>query len=75
MEISSWAKMILVLGIILVGIGLIMLFLPKIPGFNRLGRLPGDIVFKKGNVTFYFPLVTSVIISIILTLIFSFFRR
>lgn len=39
------------------------------------GRLPGDVVYRKGNVTFYFPIVTSVVLSILLTLIFRFFRR
>jgi len=40
-----------------------------------LGRLPGDIVVKRGNFSFYFPLATSVILSILLTLILTFFRR
>ncbi len=35
-----------------------------------IGRLPGDIIFKKGNTTFYFPVVTSIVISVVLTLIF-----
>jgi hypothetical protein len=40
-----------------------------------LGRLPGDIVVKRGNFSFYFPLATSIILSILLTLILTFFRR
>ena len=40
-----------------------------------LGRLPGDIVVKRGNFSFYFPLATSIILSILLTLIVTFFRR
>ena len=39
------------------------------------GRLPGDIVVKRGNFSFYFPLATSILLSIILTLLFAFFRR
>jgi len=58
------------LGIALLG-GLLMLG-GKIPG---LGRLPGDIVYRKGNFTFYFPLVTSILLSLLLTLILSLFRR
>ncbi|MDN4072754.1 MULTISPECIES: DUF2905 domain-containing protein [Fictibacillus] len=38
--------------------------------WTLVGKLPGDIVFKKGNTTFYFPIVTSIIISIVLSLIF-----
>jgi uncharacterized membrane protein HdeD (DUF308 family) len=60
------AKFVIVIGIVLVVIGLGMLFLPKIP---FLGRLPGDIIIKRDNFTFYFPLATSVILSIILTII------
>ena len=40
-----------------------------------LGRLPGDITVRRGNTTFYFPLVTSILLSILLTLLFAFFRR
>ncbi len=40
-----------------------------------LGRLPGDFMVRRGPVTFYFPLVTSIIISIVLTLVMMFFRR
>jgi hypothetical protein len=39
------------------------------------GRLPGDIVWRRGNATFYFPIVTCLILSLLLTLIFSFLRR
>jgi hypothetical protein len=40
-----------------------------------LGRLPGDFMVRRGPVTFYFPLVTSIVISILLTLLLMFFRR
>ena len=40
-----------------------------------LGRLPGDIVSERGNGTFYFPLATSIVVSVILTLLFALFRR
>jgi hypothetical protein len=45
--------------------------------FSRLGvaRLPGDFILRRGNFTFYFPLATSIIVSIVLTLLFWFFRR
>ncbi|MCH2277885.1 MAG: DUF2905 domain-containing protein [Acidobacteriota bacterium] len=48
--------------------GLMMLGLP-------LGRLPGDLVFRRGNVTVYLPLVTSVVLSVLLTLLFAMMRR
>ena len=56
-------------GLVLAGIGLLMM--AGIP----FGRLPGDIVIRKGNGTFYFPLATSILLSIILTLLLSLLRR
>ena len=62
-------KLLVIAGLIIAGIGLlVMVGLP-------LGRLPGDITVRRGNTTFYFPLVTSILLSILLTLLFAFFRR
>jgi len=69
---SDLARFLIIIGVILVVVGLALLLLPKIPG---LGRLPGDIVIKRENFTFYFPLGTSILISVILSLIFWLFRR
>jgi len=65
-------KVLLIVGLIMAAIGLFMMFAGKIPW---IGRLPGDIVHKSENVTFYFPLGTSILISIVLTLIFWFIGR
>lgn len=65
-------KLLLILGIILSIMGLIFIFGSKVPG---LGKLPGDIFIKEGNITFFFPIVTCILISIIVTLILSLFRR
>ena len=62
------AKFVMVAGIVIFVIGFIMQFI-------NLGRLPGDIVVKKGNATFYFPVVTSIVISIVLSAIFYFIGR
>ena len=63
---GEMAKIIIVIGVVLVIVGLVMLFLQKIP---FLGKLPGDILVKKENFTFFFPFATSIIISIIVSLI------
>lgn len=63
---TGFAKTIIVLGIVLVLAGLILLLVQKLP---FIGKLPGDIVIKRENFTFYFPLTTSVLISIIVSLI------
>ncbi len=60
------AKTIIILGAVLVVIGLLLLAAQKIP---FLGKLPGDILIKKENFTFYFPLATSIILSIIISLV------
>ena len=65
-------KILIVTGLIMIVAGLAFLFADKIP---FLGRLPGDIYIKRERFTFYFPIATSIIISIILTILFSIFRR
>ncbi|MEW6326975.1 MAG: DUF2905 domain-containing protein [Thermodesulfobacteriota bacterium] len=65
-------KILIVLGLVIAGVGLLFTLGGKIPW---IGRLPGDIYIRRKNFTFYFPLATSLIISIILTLIFMLFRR
>jgi hypothetical protein len=62
-------KLLVIVGIAIAGIGLlVMIGLP-------IGRLPGDITVKRGNFTFYFPLATSIVASILLTLLLSLLRR
>ncbi len=63
---GEMAKIIIVIGVVLVLIGVAMLFIQKVP---FLGKLPGDILIKKENFTFYFPLTTGIIVSIIISLI------
>jgi hypothetical protein len=69
---SEMGRFLVVAGVILAVIGAILWLGPKIPW---LGKLPGDIVWERGNWKFYFPLGTSILISIILTLLFYLFRR
>ena len=69
---EEFGKMLIILGIFILVIGLLLTLGGKIP---YLGRLPGDIVIKRGNFTFYFPIVTCILLSVLLTLIFSLFRR
>ena len=62
-------KLLVLVGLIIAGIGALILF--GVP----LGRLPGDLTFRRGNATFYFPLATSLVVSVILTLLFALLRR
>jgi hypothetical protein len=65
--IQYLGKLLIVLGVIVIAVGGLLLFSGKIPW---IGRLPGDILIQKKNYTFYFPLATSIIISVIITLVF-----
>jgi hypothetical protein len=63
--------MLIFFGIVLGVVGAIMLVAPQIPW---LGKLPGDISYRGKNVTFYFPLGTSILLSVVLSLILYLFR-
>jgi len=64
MQQPAWA--LIVLGAVLVLVGLVWLLAPQVPW---LGRLPGDIVIERKNFRFYFPIVTCIVISAVLTAI------
>ncbi len=69
-------KLLMVLGIVLLGVGALLTFGGKLP--FRLGRLPGDIVYQGRNGSFYFPVVTCVLVSVVLSLLMwvvNHFRR
>ena len=63
------AKLLVIAGLIIAGAGLLMM--AGLP----IGRLPGDLTFRRGNTTVYIPLATSILASVILTLLFSLLRR
>jgi hypothetical protein len=67
-------RWIVTLGLILAAVGVLVMAAEKL-SFFRLGRLPGDIVYRRKNFVFYFPLATSVLLSVLLTLVFWLFRR
>lgn len=64
---DSIGKLLIVFGLLIAAVGVILLLAGRLPW---LGRLPGDIHIQRGNWTFYFPLATSLLVSIVLTLIF-----
>jgi uncharacterized protein HemY len=65
-------KLLIFAGIVIVGVGILLILVPKIPW---LGRLPGDIIIEKKNFKFYFPITTSIIITVILSLILYLLRK
>jgi hypothetical protein len=71
-EYQQIGKLLIFAGIFIVVLGILFFFGDKIP---FLGKLPGDIYIKKKNFTFYFPIVTSLLLSLIISLIIYFFRN
>jgi len=83
---SEWAtigKVMIGMGLMIAGLGVVLLAADRVPGlsslFSWLGKLPGDISVKKEHFSFHFPIATSILLSIVLTLLFYilgwFFRR
>jgi len=69
---SELGKYLVILGLVIAGVGILLW-----SGFGRnwLGRLPGDIHYAKGNVSFHFPIVTCLLLSLLVTLILWLFRK
>ena len=70
--ISSWGKLFIVAGILFIIVGLFMHFGVRIP---FIGRLPGDILIRKKQMTLYFPVMSCIVLSIILSLLIKFFKH
>lgn len=73
-ELSGFGRLLIIMGLAIAGIGILLEVVARgwLPG---LGRLPGDIYVQRGNFRFYFPLTTSLLLSLILTLILGLMRR
>jgi hypothetical protein len=69
---GTLGKTLILFGVLLIVLGLFFSFGSKIPW---LGRLPGDIYINRGNFSFYFPLATCILLSLIITLVLYLFRR
>ena len=71
-DMHDIARMLVVFGLLIAFVGLALMLVGRVPW---LGRLPGDIHIQRGNFTFYFPLMTSILLSIALSLLLWLFRR
>ena len=65
-------KTLVILGVVIALAGFVLMFVGRVPW---LGRLPGDIHIQRGNWSFYFPVATSIVLSLLLTLLFWLFGR
>jgi len=69
---SEIGKLLIVFGVLIAVVGVVIVLAGRLPW---IGRLPGDIYVRRGNFTFYFPLATSILVSLVLTLVFWVFGR
>jgi hypothetical protein len=69
----SLGRLLLVFGLVMAGIGLLIVLAGK--SNLPIGRLPGDFTFRRGSFTFYFPLATSIVLSILLSIVIWFLNR
>ena len=72
--LPSLGKLFITIGVVFLGVGILLVFSDRF-SFLRIGRLPGDVIYRRGNFTFYFPIITSILLSLILTLLFWVFGR
>ena len=72
MDIGSTARFLIGFGVLLILAGAVLLAVGKLPG---LGRLPGDLAIERGGVRFFFPIVTMLIVSVVLTVVANLFFR
>ena len=70
--LGALGKLLILLGVFIILIGLLLMIGDKIPW---VGKLPGDIIIKKEKFSFYFPITTSILISLLITLFFALFRK
>ncbi len=68
-------KNLIILGLVIAAVGAAVYFRDSIPLLRYFGRLPGDIVIKKDNFSFYFPLATGILISVLLSLLLFIFNK
>lgn len=71
-DMSDLGKLLIVVGLLIAAIGVVVALVGRVPW---IGRLPGDIFIQRGNWSFYFPLATSLLLSVVLTLLFWLFGR
>ena len=74
-DLSGLGRVLLVTGLAIAIMGGLLLIAHRVPGLDRLGRLPGDIVVQRGPVTIFLPIVSSIVISILLTIVLNLILR
>jgi hypothetical protein len=68
-------RFLIALGIALAVLGLLLQFGPRVPFLSKLGRLPGDIRVERPGLSFYFPITTSILLSVVVTAVLALLRK
>jgi hypothetical protein len=74
-DLSGAGRFLLITGLVLLAAGALLILAPRVPGLDRLGRLPGDLVIERGPVTVFIPIVSSIVISVLLTVVLNLISR
>ena len=74
-DLSGLGRVLLVAGLVIAAIGGLLVVAGRVPGLDRLGRLPGGIVVQRGPVTVFLPIVSSIVISVLLTIVVNLILR
>jgi hypothetical protein len=74
-DLSGAGRFLLITGLILSAVGALLVLAPRIPGLSRLGQLPGDLFVQRGPVTIFIPIVSSLVISVLLTVVLNLISR
>ena len=74
-DLAGIGRFLVVAGLMVAAIGLLLVVAPRVPGLDRLGRLPGDIFIQRGNATIFIPIVSSIVVSVVLTIVVNLFIR
>lgn len=74
-DLAGFGRLLVLAGLGLVLLGALLLLSERIPLFNWIGRLPGDLLIRRGNTTIFVPIVTSIVLSVVLTIVVSILLR
>lgn len=74
-DLAGLGRVLLVVGLILAGVGVLLAVAGRVPGLDRLSRLPGDIVVQRGPVSVFVPIASSIVLSIVLTILLNLILR
>ncbi len=70
-DVSAVGRFLLASSLAVAAIGAVLVLSPRIPGLDRLGHLPGDIVVERGSITMVAPVVSSIVVSVVLTIVLN----